>query len=436
MSTVVSRGNLTDKDGEYISIDEGGSRLAAHWVSTVDLTSICAATGTPVFIYSEAQLIKNLRRVKAAAASAGLAGRLSIYVPFFPNAHPLILQPLRDEGAGILLQMPNEYAIVTQHGFSDFIVSPGHVSDDEIAFWNEKGYPIFLASIDEVRFALDQKAQTISVRIDSLGSDKPGIKLEQMTDLAALLKSYGRTLECFEVYCGSGNSLAEMVDIARQIFQIYLDHFPTARSLNFAGGHGFNYDKWGGEEKHFDWETYLHSIYNLAREMEIPETLRFLFEPARDVLADIGVLVVGIKRKIITHAAGSIVVTDGSRMLMPSAQLRNRPHNTVVLDKYFHEIIDRADSTECKIRGRSILRNDYILPGQASVPNSVKAGDYLIIMDVGAYCATQHMEFLNVPPAGEVMVAADGTAYLVTKPGDNLDKWRNVLPQRKVLAAG
>jgi hypothetical protein len=70
------------------------------------------------------------------------------------------------------------------------------------------------------------------------------------------------------------------------------------------------------------------------------------------------------------------------------------------------------------------------------VPNSVKAGDFLIIMDVGAYCATQHMEFLNVPPAGEVMVAADGTAYLVTKPGDNLDKWRNVLPQRKVLAAG
>ncbi|MEK0233405.1 hypothetical protein [Ralstonia pseudosolanacearum] len=44
------------------------------------------------------------------------------------------------------------------------------------------------------------------------------------------------------------------------------------------------------------------------------------------------------------------------------------------------------------------------------------------------------MEFLNVPPAGEVLVEADGAIYMVTKPGNDLDKWRNLLPERQRLA--
>jgi len=54
-------------------------------------------------------------------------------------------------------------------------------------------------------------------------------------------------------------------------------------------------------------------------------------------------------------------------------------------------------------------------------------------MDVGAYCATQHMEFLNIPPAAEVLVDAAGSAHLVTSRGDDLDKWRYLLPQKEAL---
>lgn len=413
----------------------GVLRLSSHWAAATDIRSICTSVGTPVFVYSEAQLLKNVRRVKSAAAAAGLMDRISLYVPFFPNANPHILQPLQQEGVGVLIQMPNEYEILTRHGFSDFIVSPGHVSNAEIAFWSKKRYPTFLASLDEVQFALSERAETISVRIDSLGCDKPGVKIAQLGALANMLDQYGRTLECFEVYCGSGNSLTGMVDIVEQIFQIYLDHFPTARSINFAGGHGFDYIKWDEEEKHFDWGTYFQKIAKLAEKIGIPKAVQFLFEPARDILADVGVLIVEVKRNIIKHSNGNILVTDGTRMLMPSAQLRNRSHNTVFLDQNYREITASAPSTPCKIRGRTILRNDYILPGEAEVPSAIKQGDYLMIMDVGAYCATQHMEFLNVAPAGEVMVDVDGTTHLVTKPGDGLDKWRNLLAQRQLIAA-
>ncbi|WP_197083089.1 hypothetical protein [Chromobacterium sp. LK11] len=409
--------------------------MAHHWISTVNLAEICARAGTPVFIYSEAQLIKNIRRVKAAYRAAGLNGRVSIFVPFFPNANPHVVKPLYDEGAGILLQMPNEYKLVKKYGLDRFIISPGHVSNQELSYWSSKGYPVFLASLDEIAFAIQQNVPTISARIDSLRSDKPGIKVEQLGALAEMLSASGRTLECFEVYCGSGNSLQDMINIVRRIFQIFVEHFPTAKSINFAGGHGFDYDLWTETEKHFDWETYFSAIRDLAVEMRISETVKFLFEPARDILADAGVLLTGIKRNIVNHSNGDIVVTDGSRMLMPSAQLRKRAHNTAFLDASFQEIADYSGSGSAKIRGRTLLRNDYILPGEVAVPATVKEGDYLLILDVGAYCATQHMEFLNVPPAGEVLVAQDRHAYLVTKPGEESDKWRNLLPERQPLSA-
>ena len=70
------------------------------------------------------------------------------------------------------------------------------------------------------------------------------------------------------------------------------------------------------------------------------------------------------------------------------------------------------------VRGRSILRNDYVLPGAYDVPPQVGAGGYMLILDAGAYCATQHMEFLNVPPAAEVLVDRHGEPKLITQRGE------------------
>lgn len=399
------------------------------WASQVDLDSIVREVGTPVFIYSEDQLTKNVTRVHRAAQAAGLGGRTRLYVPFFPNSNPHVVDCFRGLGVGVLVQLPNEYNLLHQLGFSDFIVSPGHVSDDEISFWSKTGCRTFLASLDEVGAALKMHAPSISARIDGLDSGKPGIKLSQLDRLQELLEGHGRDLESFEVYCGSGNSLEDMAKVIETMFSIFNRYFPTARSVNFAGGHGFSYEGWEDDEKHFDWGTYFGVIAELAARENIPEHVEFLFEPARDVLADVGVLVLSVKRDLITGPASNIVVTDGSRMLMPSAQLRDRRHNVAFFDANMCCIDDAGGAGAlAAVRGRSILRHDYVLPGEYWVPEEVNADSYIAILDVGAYCATQHMEFLNIPPAPEVLVESSGTAHLVTARGDDLDKWRNVLP--------
>jgi diaminopimelate decarboxylase len=417
-----------------ISMAQGG--VSYSWVSRADLGLISRQVGTPVFIYSEEQLARNVRRIHEAASVVGIEDRIELFVPFFPNSNPHVLEPLQALGVGLLLQLPNEFKMLQKFAFKKFIVSPGHVSDQEIDFWARTPYPTFLSSLDEVGHALQANAQSISVRIDSLASDKPGIKYAQLDRLSEALRSHQRHLECFEVYCGSGNSLGDMIKILEQIFTIFKTHFPTARSINFAGGHGFSYEKWDETEKHFAWRPYFEAMHQLSERMGIPREVKFLFEPARDVLADTGMLLLGVKRNIIENPISKLVVTDGSRMLMPSAQLRGRRHNLLFWDGNLRELkAPQAAGTEAALRGRSILRNDYVLPGTYRVPSGVGAGCYVGIMDVGAYCATQHMEFLNVPPAAEVMIDRNGTCHLVTQRGDELDKWRNLLSEKRELKA-
>ena len=120
--------------------------------------------------------------------------------------------------------------------------------------------------------------------------------------------------------------------------------------------------------------------------------MKFLFEPARDVLADVGALLLGVKRDIVTNPVANVVVTDGSRMLMPSAQLRARRHNIVFLDQDMVEIPSNGKGLNAVVRGRTVLRNDYILPGEYWVPEGVRARGHMLILDVGAY----HGEYAKI----------------------------------------
>ncbi|KMY85008.1 small molecule metabolism amino acid biosynthesis lysine [Candidatus Paraburkholderia calva] len=73
----------------------GGGRLAVH---------LHVGRDARFFIYSERQLLKNVRRVKSAATAVRLMGRVSLYVGFFPNANPHVLHPLQQQRVGVLVK--------------------------------------------------------------------------------------------------------------------------------------------------------------------------------------------------------------------------------------------------------------------------------------------------------------------------------------------
>src|SRR5437764_9607788 len=94
-----------------------GSKLADSWIGGIDLRMITDHVGTPVFVYSEEQISKNIHRIKDAAGAAGLDGRVELYIPFFPYSNPHLLRPFQEMGVVLLLQMPSEYRILLPFGF-------------------------------------------------------------------------------------------------------------------------------------------------------------------------------------------------------------------------------------------------------------------------------------------------------------------------------
>jgi diaminopimelate decarboxylase len=396
------------------------------WATEAQLRLLADRVGTPAFLYSETRLVENVERMRDAAQQADLAERVAFFVPFFPNSNPHVIRAFKELDIGVLIQLPSEYELLTRHGFRKFIVSTGHIADDEIDFWAGTGLPMFLSSMDEVVYLLDTApGATVNVRFDSLSSGKPGLKYNELHALSALLKARGRRLDCFELYCGSGNSVHTMISIIEQVFMIFRTYFPEAKAINFAGGFSFAYEDPRTSGKHFDWQHYFGRLRELAGRYGIPQDVAFWFEPARDLLGDVGVLLLSVQRPVIRHPGANRVLTNGSRVLMPSAQYKERKHNVLFLDDRMR-LVD-GPAVPALLRGRGILRHDYVLPKEYMVPERLTQGDHVLILDVGAYCATQHMEFLNIPPAAEAIVGLDGVMRLATRHGGSHDKWRHLL---------
>jgi diaminopimelate decarboxylase len=413
-----------------MSVSQTSELASKHsWLTKDILASLIESIGTPVFAYSEERLLKNGRRIHNALQSSGIHNPVKIFAPFFPNSNPYLFQPLQKIGIGALIQLPTEHTILSRFGINNFIVSTGYLPSAEIETWARIGCPTFLSSIDEVEYLIrNHPDMPIYVRFDCLTSDKPGVKYAQLSKLRNLLESYDRQLDGFELYCGSSNSASDMAGYLEQVFMIHKTHFPNAKAIDFAGGYSFDYETLDQEKKHFEWDRYFRSLKDAVERYSVSKSVEFWFEPARDLFADMGVLILSVKRLVMQPGSNQLLI-DGSRVLMPSAKMKDRAHNVLFFDENLKEL--PPGMNRAMLRGRGILRHDQILPGEYRIPDTVKAGDTAIILDVGAYCATQHMEFLNIPSAPEVMIGSSGESTLITKRAHELDKWRNLVDVRR-----
>src|SRR5258708_23510428 len=89
------------------------------WVSRAHLRLIGERVGTPVFVYSEKQLVSNIARIKEAAASAGIGKSAELDVPFFPTSNPHALPALPKLGIGVLVPLPHESKRLRLLGFNN-----------------------------------------------------------------------------------------------------------------------------------------------------------------------------------------------------------------------------------------------------------------------------------------------------------------------------
>lgn len=389
------------------------------------LKRIARLEGTPTFVYSEAVLKANIARILNAAQKFGLHGRVDLYVAYFCNSNPNLFKIVIKENAGILLQSKEEYIQIEKSGLrAGVIVSPSFLSDQEIDFWVQKGIPVNLSSLEEVEYFIgNYRRAPLSFRIDLTkdGTQRTAIKEYQLRQLARILDKEKISPHSFHVYVGTGSSCRKILKNSEKAFKIFKEFFPNAHNINLGGGFGFNYFAGSANRKHFPWDKYFKGLKSRLTKYHIPDDVKITLEPGRDIFADSGRFLLSVKR-VISHRHNIKIATDGSYVYVPSSTIRKRQHRVHFFSKDFRE--RKSSGKRGFLSGCTTLSSDYVFPGSIAVPEKILAGDFTLIEDMGAYSATQHMEFLNKKPCAEVLIQENGGVVRLTRRGDDEDKIR------------
>ncbi|MBU1083366.1 hypothetical protein KKE14_02940 [Patescibacteria group bacterium] len=385
-------------------------------------------TETPVFVYWQKRLEINLDKIFQ-AANRHMKGRvIEVAVPYFTNSNPHLFSIIKQKGCSIVVQTVEEWHQLDAHALTDnLIASPTVLPEQDMMFFMSKNVPINLASIDDVVWQINHfPVHPLFVRFDiSVDSaQRMGIKIGEVDKLKQILNRYNTKLKGIHIYVGTFSKLDKIIRLTSTILDLVSREFPDIEVINLGGGFSYNYDK--ALNQHFDWDTYFEMLAQKIKLHGISPNTKFVIEPGRDVLADVGELILS-SHHVFWNSQKTIgqIFTDGSYVYMPSATIRSRQHQLMFLSSQFEELTDR--SAMGRINGCTTLSSDFVLPMFVEIPSNITPDCFVVVKDIGAYGATQHMEFLNKKPCPEVLVASNNYPYLITARGREDDKIRYLL---------
>jgi len=386
---------------------------------------IIKGVGTPVFVYWQKRLEINLDRIFQ-AAKRHVPGRvIGVAIPYFVNSNPHLFSIIRQRGCSIVIQTVEEWHQLEAHSLTDYLIaSPTVLPRQDLKFLMLKGVSINLASIDDVEWQINYFPNyPIFVRFDISvdSSQRTGIKIEEIDKLKQVLNRHNKQLKGIHIYVGTFSTLDKITRLTNTILDLVSKEFPNIGVVNLGGGFSYNYDKTFNQ--HFDWDAYFEMLARKIKLHNISPNTKFVIEPGRDVFADVGELILS-SHHVVWNSQRTIcqVFTDGSYVYMPSATIRTRQHQLMFLSSRFEELTDR--STIGRLSGCTTLSSDFVLPMFVETPSNITSDCFVVVKDIGAYGATQHMEFLNKKPCPEVLVASNNSPYLITARGREDDRIR------------
>jgi len=374
--------------------------------------SIAERFGTPLYIYSQAAILKNFRRIEQGLSRIP---RLLCY-SVKANSNLRILSLLLQAGAGFDIVSGGELARVLRVGAkADRVVFSGvGKTEAEIDAGLQAGILMFnvesageLDVIESRARHLGRRAQ-ISVRInpDVEAETHPYISTGQSIhkfgvpkDEAAALYRHAAQSEHLQVRgvaCHIGSQILEVEPLLLALDEL----LGMARSLqaegvkvdylDIGGGFGIRY----ADEQPLDWHRLTQGLE--ARISGTP--YRLILEPGRAVVGDAGILVTRVLYVKRNQQKNFIVVDAGMSDLM-------RPS----LYGSYHEIV------AIQPRPRETLRADVVGPlcetGDFLAENrempDVQSGELLAILTAGAYGYVLASNYNTRPRPAEVLVHGD-----------------------------
>ena len=383
----------------------------------VGLEAIAESVGTPVYVYSQATLLRHVNVLNAAFGKT--PHRLCYAVK--ANSNLTLLRRFVEWGTGFEVVSGGELFRVLEAGASpDSVILSGvgktrdeirHALDAGVLFLSVESQPE-LELISEIAVATGCSARVvfrINPDVDprthpyistGLKRNKFGISLSDASSVIHAGTSLpGVTIVGIGCHIGSQiteldpfeEAIAGIVDLARDLVRqgIALEY------LDVGGGLGISYDA----EEPPSLEAYARTVRSVSEDLG----LTLILEPGRVIAGNAGVLLCRVIRKK-THGDKRFVVVDAGMNDLIRPALYDSFHRLMpVRPREGKEIVD--------VVGPICESADFI--AQDREINRLESGDLVAVMSAGAYGFSLASNYNSRPRPGEVLV--DGDSFSVVR---------------------
>jgi len=417
----------------------------------VDLTSLAMKHGSPLFVFSERRVIANVESVKKAFQAKFRKSR--IFYATKAGSNLSIIRTIKREGIGVEVSSEGDIFMSLVAGFSphEMVFNGPAKSDRELEISSRLGlYSVNLDSVDELErlhaiCKRDRRTARVAFRIrpdveagtkiiqTGTSTSKFGIGLSEAVDAYAKAASLQDHLNVVGIHAhvGSQNTSVEswrdfVLKLARLTTRLKEELDLDLQHLNVGGGVPAVHvtDSLNQPTPPFmkavpsDYEV-ASAVADALREGGIRD-IEVVAEPGRRIVAGAGLLVT----KIISEKA-----SGGQNWIFVDAGFNTLP--SAPMPWYFHMVpVTKAGEKEespYRVAGPLCDNKDVFhdqhgedegnptLPEHRMLPKSLHPGDYLALLDVGAYNMDIQNSFNERLMAGGIYIDRNGTPRVMRR---------------------
>ena len=391
------------------------------FIDGISLKKIAADFGTPCFIYSHNDLVKNFSEIKNVFASE----KRKVFYSVKANSNLSILKVLLELGAGFDIVSLGELERVIKIGAQPekIIYSGVGKSEEEIIRSLEYGIHCFnvesfseLERINSIAAKLN-KVAPVSIRINpnidpgshefistGVETTKFGINLKNMMD-AFIYANNEKSIELLGIDYHIGSQIEsldpfkEAIISVKKIVDQLKENNINIKLIDMGGGLGINYQNNDAPSLN-DFGKTINQVIN---DNELSD-YDFIIELGRSIVGNVGYILTSVEYIKKDSEKNFVIVDAGMDNLIRPA-----------LYGAWHEIKPIADNKEqnilCDIVGPVCECTDFLGKDRQL---SVQQGDLLIISSCGAYASSMASNYNSRPKPSEIMIK-NGEMHIISR---------------------
>lgn len=393
--------------------------LVLDGTEPVAVSQLVEGLHTPAYIYDLDGILRRYHFVRDA-----FAGKVSVHFAVKSNNHPTILKALAAAGCGVDVVSGGEMHRALECGFpADRIVFSGvGKSESEIKDALSKGVmqlnvesaPELLRVARIARdLALPERRARVALRVNpdvnpethphittGFRENKFGLDFEELDGLIPIFEAERKHLELVGLTLHIGSQIRsakpfhEAIEKTLKLYDKFKAKGFTLESFDIGGGFGIDYEKddLTGEEREFT--LYAQQV---LKSLE-GKVKTILCEPGRFLVGHFGALVSQVQYVKRTPHKKFVILNTGMNHIMRPA---------------LYEAYHRIEPLHCDVGAESesfdvvgpICESTDVLGRDRQLPKTVIEGDWLAILDAGAYGAVMASDYNLHPRPVEIVVS-------------------------------